>query len=158
MMKLMHCGHFFHTFKRMEIIDETTGLPQPTNQEVSGAVLTHLASFASLIVPFGNILGPLIVWLIKKDESNFVDVHGKESLNFQITYTLIMLILVGMGVGFAVSSGLSGFESGIALSVILSVLLIIMYWIFGLVMVIIAAVKANQKEYFRYPVSIRFIQ
>jgi uncharacterized Tic20 family protein len=142
----------------MEIIDEKTGLPQPSSTELSGAVLVHLASFGSLILPFGNILGPLIFWLIKKDQSTFVDFHGKESLNFQITYTIFQLVLIGLGVGSALTFGFQDNEGGIAISVIGFIVLMAIYWTLALVFVIVAAVKANQKEYYRYPLSIRFIK
>ena len=142
----------------MDIIDEIDQLDQPTNEEKNSALFAHLASFGSLIFPFGNIIGPMIVWLIKKDQSEFVDEHGKESLNFQITYTIVLLILVGLGAGFAISSGFQGFEGGIAISIIFFLILIIVYALMALVFVIIAAVKASKGEMFRYPMSIRFIR
>lgn len=142
----------------MNIIDEPGQLDQPTHEEKNSALFAHLASFGSLIFPFGNIIGPMIVWLIKKDQSEFVDEHGKESLNFQITYTIIILILVGLGVGSAISSGLNDSDGGIAISLILFVTLIIFYALFALVLIIIAAVKASKGEMFRYPMSIRFIR
>lgn len=141
----------------MNIIDEPNQLDQPTKAEKDSAMFAHLASFGSLIFPFGNIIGPMIVWLVKKDESEFVDEHGKESLNFQITYTIMLLILVGLGAGFAISSGFRGFEGGIAISIIFFITLIILYALMALVFVIIAAVKASKGEMFRYPMSIRFI-
>ena len=142
----------------MDIIDEIDQLDQPTNEEKNSALFAHLASFGSLIFPFGNIIGPMIVWLIKKDQSEFVDENGKESLNFQITYTIVLLILVGLGAGFAISSGFQGFEGGIAISIIFFLILIIVYALMALVFVIIAAVKASKGEMFRYPMSIRFIR
>jgi uncharacterized Tic20 family protein len=141
----------------MEIIDEQTGINIPTNEERNSAMFTHLASFGSLIVPFGNIIGPLIVWLIKKDQSEFVDENGKESLNFQITYTLIILALLGLGAFFAITSGINDNEGGIAVSIVLAVILLAFVWLTGLIFVIVAAVKANNGEVYHYPVSIRFI-
>ena len=142
----------------MEIIDESEQIDQPTNEEKNSALFAHLASFGSLVFPFGNIIGPMIVWLIKKDQSEFVDEHGKESLNFQITYTIILLVLVGLGAGFAISSGFRGFDGGIAISIIFFLTIIILYALMVLVFVIIAAVKASKGEMFRYPMSIRFIR
>jgi len=141
----------------MDIIDEQTGLKVPTTDEKNAALFTHLASFGSLVFPFGNILGPLIVWLIKKDQSPFVDAHGKESVNFQITYSISLLILIGMGVFFAIRSGLNDNGGGIAISIIFLIGLLVIIWMIGLVFVIVAAVKANNGEMYRYPVSIRFI-
>jgi len=141
----------------MDIVDKETGLPLPTHQEKNMALFAHLASFGSLVFPFGNILGPMIVWLVKKDESVFVDTHGKESLNFQITYTIGMLLLVGLGSFFAISSGLRDNDGGIAISIILALGLIILLWFTSLIFVIVASVKASRGEIYHYPVSIRFV-
>ena len=59
--------------------------------------------FAGLAVPFGNVLAPLVVWLAKKDESRFVDENGVRALNFQLTWSIILLatalsVLVAVGV------------------------------------------------------------
>ncbi|MBU1121203.1 MAG: DUF4870 domain-containing protein [Candidatus Omnitrophota bacterium] len=87
-----------------------------------------------------GILGPLIIWLIKKDESPAVDKNGKESLNFQISitiYSFIAWITAFIAVGFIL------FPAVI---------------IFNYVMVIIATVKVNKGADFRYPLCIRFIK
>ena len=55
-------------------------------------MLCHLSSLAGSVIPFGNIVGPLVVWLIKKDEYAFVDDQGKESLNFQISITIYTVV------------------------------------------------------------------
>ena len=103
-------------------------------------MLCHLSAFAMFIIPFaGNIIGPLIIYLIKKDEYSFVEDQGKESLNFQITVTILLLVsalLVIIGIG---------------------VLLLFAIGIASLVFTIIAAIKANEGEFYRYPWSIRFI-
>jgi hypothetical protein len=109
------------------------------------AMLCHLAGFAGLlpIVPaFGSILGPLIIWLIKKNEFSFVDEQGKEALNFQITmliYGVAAAALMLTCVGF----------------VLLPVVVLV-----DMVLVIIAAIKANDGYHYRYPypLIIRFIK
>jgi len=105
------------------------------------AMLCHLGGLGVYVIPtIGHILAPLIVWLIKKDESPFVDDQGKESLNFQISitiYALVALLLMRIIIGFILLPAVG---------------------IFDLVMVIIAAVKANSGEKFRYPLCIRFIK
>ena len=58
------------------------------------AMLCHLISFVGIVLPFGNILGPLVVWLIQREKSSFVDEHGKESINFQLS--LIVYSFVGV--------------------------------------------------------------
>ena len=104
------------------------------------AMFCHLGALAGYIIPFGNIIAPLVIWLIKKDESPFVDDQGKESLNFQISitlYALVALLLTVIVIGF---------------------FLLLAVGIFALVMVIIAAVKTNDGEKYRYPLCIRFIK
>ena len=69
---------------------------QPVKADHTNAVLCHLLSLCGYVgIPFGNVLGPLIWWLFKKDSDPEVDLHGKESLNFQISVT-IYLIAAGL--------------------------------------------------------------
>jgi len=104
-------------------------------------MLCHLLALCGLVMPFGgNILGPLVLWLVKKDTMPFVDDQGKESLNFQISVAIY-------GVGAAL---LSIIGIGIVLGVALAV--------FWLVMVIIATVAANKGERYRYPLTIRLLK
>ena len=139
----------------MQIIDEERAMP--SQDERNMGLLVHLISFSSLLFPLGNIIGPLIVWMVKKDQSAFVDVHGKESLNFQITSTLIMIAAIILGVFMAIGSGVTDNEIGIAGSVLALIAFVIAYSLFILIVVIVAALKANNGEYYRYPASIRFI-
>jgi uncharacterized Tic20 family protein len=94
----------------------------------------------------GCFIGPLVIWLLKKDTMPFVDDQAKEALNFNITIAVIMLALfvlgfVTLGIGFL-----------IALPIMLLVAL------GALVLVIIAAIKANDGVAYRYPVAIRFVK
>ena len=106
------------------------------------AMFCHLAALAGYIgIPFGNVVGPLIVWLIKKDEFEYVNQQGKEALNFQISLLIYciaatpLLCVAGLAVVVWIALG-----------------------IFALVCLILAAIKANQGEDFRYPLCIRFIK
>ena len=139
----------------MQIIDEERGLP--SQDERNMGLLVHLISFSSLVFPLGNIVGPLIVWMVKKDQSEFVNEHGKESLNFQITTTIVMIAAIALGVFMAIGSGMTDNELGIAGSVLGVIAFVVAYSLFILIVVIIAALKANNGEMFRYPASIRFI-
>jgi len=110
------------------------------------AMLAHLSALAGYFIPLGNVIGPLIVWLIKKDEMPFVDDQGKEALNFQITVTIALLlcVIVGVatcGVGFVLTGPLM-----IAIGIV------------ALVFTIIAAVKANEGVAYRYPMNYKFIK
>lgn len=109
-------------------------------QSRTWGMLCHLTGLACYIgVPFGNILGPLIVWLIKKDEFPFVDDQGKESMNFQISMTIYAIV------------------AGILIIFLVGLPLLLVLIIAHIVLIIVAAVKANEGEAFRYPFIIRFI-
>jgi uncharacterized Tic20 family protein len=142
----------------MELVDEKTGLKLPTADEKNNAMFTHLAAFASLVFPFGNIIGPLVIWSLKKDRSDFVDQHGKESINFQITYSIVVLLALSITVYFAISSGIKDDPIGLVMSIVGFIFPIICYWFFSVIVIIIAVVKASKGEYYRYPLSIRFIK
>ncbi len=116
-------------------------------EEKTWSMLMHLSALAGLIVPFGNVVGPLIVWLIKKEESSLVDEHGKESLNFQISVTIYGVILTVIGLVLSVI--LIGF---------LFLLLLVPLMLFGLGMAVFAGIKANEGEKYRYPLTIRLIK
>jgi uncharacterized Tic20 family protein len=111
-----------------------------SRDERTWAMLAHLCALVGYsVVPLGNVVAPLIVWLIRRDQSWFVDDQAKESLNFQISmviYTLISIPLVLLLIG---------------------ILLLIILYVFGIVMVIIAAIKANNGVPYRYPLTLRFI-
>ena len=112
-----------------------------TQDEKTFGMLVHLTALAQFIIPtFGNIIGPLVIWLIKKDQSAWVDKQGKEALNFQISITIYT------------------FVSFILAFILIGIPLLIAIGIFWLVMVIIASIKANEGEDYRYPLSIRFIK
>ena len=114
-----------------------TGL---TQDDKTMGMLCHLAAFAGLIIPFGSLIGPLVVWQMKKDQSTYIDYHGKESLNFQIT----------MAIAF--------FVSFILMFVVIGFFLVVGLAIFELVVIIIAAIKANDGVQYQYPINFRFIK
>src|SRR4051794_35730178 len=68
-------------------------LPPAQKSVRTWCMLCHLSALAGLLVPGGNVLGPLIVWLMKKDEGAEVDEHGKASLNFQISVFIYVAVL-----------------------------------------------------------------
>jgi len=103
-------------------------------------VLCHASALAGLFFHFfGHLLGPLVVWLIKRADSPEIDAAGKESLNFQISmliYDIIAFILCFVLIGIPI---------------------LIALWILNTVFVIIASVKTSQGEFYRYPLTIRLI-
>jgi uncharacterized Tic20 family protein len=113
----------------------------PSSEEKTTGMFCHLAALAGYVgVPFGCILGPLVVWLIRRDQSPFVDDHGRESLNFQITVLIAMLCCIPF------------------VFILIGLIPLIVIGIGSLVCVIIAAIKAAGGELHRYPMTIRFIK
>jgi hypothetical protein len=117
-------------------------------------MVTHLAGLAGLVFPsFGQILGPLIPWLLKREQSPEVDAHGKEALNFQISVTIYGLVLAALA-----------FISMLLTVVVIGVILLPLVglaslglFIAWLAFTIIGAVKANEGVLYRYPFTIRFL-
>jgi uncharacterized protein len=111
-----------------------------TKEERNWAMLSHLLALTGYVgVPFGNIVAPLIIYLMKKDESQFVAEQSRESLNFQISMSIYALI-------------------GAVLTLILiGLLLLAAVWVAGVVLTIIASVKAANGEAYRYPLTLRLI-
>jgi uncharacterized protein len=103
-------------------------------------MLAHLSALAGLVLPLiGIVLGPLAVWLTRRDESEFVAAHAKEALNFNITVLLGALACILLMLVFV------GFLLGTALFI---------YW---LAMTLIAAVRASEGHTYRYPFSLRLV-
>lgn len=116
----------------------------PDRTERSWAIGAHLASVAGWIgVPLGHILAPLLVWLIKKDESEFVRSQAIESLNFQISMTL-----------YAFCAGLLAI-SVIGLVVAIPGILILI--VADIILTIVGALRVNDGEAYRYPATIRLL-
>ncbi len=108
----------------------------------------HLSALAGLlpVIPFGSVLGPLIVWQMKKNEFPNVDIHGKESVNFQLS------VLIYLVAGGAICLALAVFCVGYLLLPVLALIPIV-----AIVLTVIAGIKANNGEYYRYPLTIRLI-
>ncbi len=103
-------------------------------------MLCHVAAFAGLIIPLGNILGPLVVWLLKRETYPLVDNQGNESLNFEISLVIYALV------------------SAVLALVIIGIFLLIALGIFWVIVVIIGAIRANEGTSYRYPLCIRFLK
>lgn len=100
----------------------------------------HLSALSGYIIPFFGIIGPLLCWLTRRDDSEWIDRNGKASLNFQLSvalYSVLCIPLVFLIIGIA----------------FLSILVIL-----ELICVVIASINASQGKDFRYPLSIPFIQ
>jgi uncharacterized Tic20 family protein len=122
--------------------------PNPAGQARTWNMLCHLSALAGFVgIPLGNILGPLLVWQLKKNEFPSVDTHGKAALNFQITIT------IAVAVGAAIAFVLSFFCIGYLLFPIVMLIALA-----GLIFAIVAGIKANNGETYKYPCSIEFIK
>ena len=101
----------------------------------------HLIALAGLFVPFvGNIVGPLILWIIKKDTMPYVDYHGKESLNFNITVSIAAAVCL------------------FTFWLVLPLLLLVVIAIAWLVFTIMAALKASEGQRYQYPLTLRLVK
>jgi uncharacterized Tic20 family protein len=125
--------------------DLTPPLIEPTPPENKEArtmgMLCHLLALCGLLgVPFGHIIGPLVIWLIKREESPFIDACGKEALNFQISMTLYIIV------------------SALLAFVIIGFILLPAILLINLVLTIIASIKASEGTFYQYPLTIRFIR
>ncbi len=122
----------------MEPTETKNGL---TKEERTWGMAAHLAAVVGYMgIPFGNVIGPLVVWLIKKDASAFVNDQGKEAINAQISYCLYLAVaglLCFIGIGFV---------------------LFPMVYVAGLVFLIVATVQSNEGFRYRYPYIIRFLK
>lgn len=124
--------------------DETLAPPPapsaPSAEEKQWALFAHLSALVGFIVPFGNVLGPLIIWQIKKAEMPFVDDQGKEALNFQITVLIALIACF------------------VLMFVVIGMLLMPIVGIAALVFTIIGGIKANNGETYRYPFTLRLVK
>lgn len=109
----------------------------PSTDARNWATLSHLAAFVSFLgIP--SLIGPLVVWLLRRDDP-YVDYHGKEALNFNISFLIYAIV------------------SGFLIFLLIGLLVLPAVLITWFVLVIVAAVKANAGERYRYPLTIRFI-
>jgi len=112
----------------------------PDKEARNWAMFCHLSALSGFFIPFGNVLGPLIVWVIKKDSSPFIDDQGKESLNFQLTVTIAVFVCF------------------LLMLVLIGVVLVAVVGIYALVMTVIASINANDGVTYRYPYTFRFFR
>jgi len=133
---------------------------QYSRPERTWGMACHLSAFVGLVFPLGHVLAPLILWLIKREDSPFVADQGKEALNFQISMSiyivialLINIILVGLGMRMpSMTMNMMGGMQLLSMPVIAAVML------FGFAMVVYATIKANGGVLFRYPLTLRFVK
>ena len=126
--------------EKAKILNETTSLgskPLFGLEENTYLMLMHVSQLLGLLIPLAGFVVPVLMWIINKDTHANVDIHGKNILNFTISYLIYSAVLAVTIIG-------------IPLLVVLGILY--------LVFVILAAVKANNGEYWRYPFIIQFLK
>lgn len=150
----------------------TTDIKKP---DKTVAALIHLSTFSQFFFPLGNFIFPLILWMAKKEDP-FVNEHGKQALNFQISLYLYSIFLVLIGLAGAVIIGLNmDFEHPfyftdhlnfigspaeampLMIYVLVIVLLLLSLFILNIYGVISATIKANEGQRYNYPLTINFI-
>ncbi len=106
----------------------------PTSDEKTMGILSHILCLVA------GFIAPLVIYLIKKDESAFVREHAKESLNFQITLIIFYII------------------SFILIFVFIGILMMVALGLVALILIIVATIKASEGKLYRYPFNIRLIK
>lgn len=146
-----------------------------TDNQKNIATFIHLSTFSRFIIPFGNFIGPIVLWSINKDKSSFIDKHGKQIINFQLSIFLYVIIVGALMVPFFIFhlfEGLNyfdlefhnnihidfdraspllyfgGFIGGLA----------IIAFLIELVLIIKASLKARDGELYKYPFTINFLK
>jgi uncharacterized protein len=117
--------------KEIRVLSET---------ERNWAMFCHLAAFAGFFVPFGGIIGPLVIWLSKRDDSTWINENGKASLNFQLSMLMYMVLVAPLCL------------------ILIGIPLLILLGTLKIVFIVIGSVRASKGEEFRYPLAIPFIQ
>ncbi|CAM3257752.1 MULTISPECIES: DUF4870 domain-containing protein [Brevibacillus] len=111
-----------------------------SKDERTWALVAHLSALVGCFIPLGNVIGPLIVWLVKREGSEFVDIHGKEALNFNLTVTIFAAIAT------------------LLMLVLIGAFLMIALFVFWVICLIMAVMKVNEGKIYRYPITFRFIK
>ena len=136
------------------------------------AVLCHLAAFLGVVLPLGSLGGPLVVWLLKRQDDPFIDAHGREAVNFQLSMLIYfgLTVIAGIVTVFGSVGGMmagTGMDSSVLtagavatmvgsfglLGLVLGAIALL-----GLICPIVAAFRADKGEPFRYPVTMRFVR
>ena len=149
-----------------------------TNQK-NVATLIHLSTFSKYIIPLGNFIIPLLLWMAQKKESIFIDNHGRRALNFQISMLLYTVAILMFSIPFIIWQALQiaennngyydfghhfdhisnlGDVSALLVIIFAFVILLVGQFLFEIIMIISAAVSASKGMPYKYPLTINFIQ
>lgn len=148
-----------------------------TKNEKNYASITHLSAFSKFLIPLGNYIIPIILWTTKKKESSFVDYHGKQILNFQLSILLYSILLGIIALPAIIGTFLSNFtwheiESGNIILDNMEINNLVGLGVFGFICcglimilkileffyIIYGSIKASEGEYYKYPMTINFLK
>jgi len=148
-----------------------------TTHQKNLAAIIHLSALSKFIFPLGNFILPIILWTINKDKSDFIDKHGKQAINFQLSiliYTIIIgclsipLFLFGVINTFDFPEFWNVYDFDFHLSrrdnfnfIIISILaglLVLAAFVLEIIFIVIATGKANKGEPYKYPITINFLK
>jgi uncharacterized Tic20 family protein len=149
-----------------------------TTSEKNTATFTHLSTLSQYIIPFGNYIFPILIWSTKKDKSEFVDHHGKQAINFQLSLLIYTLILAAVALPILIYTVLQNstfydfnsntdfpFESihfqnhiGIITLAIVAVFVFICIKIAEFFLIIYAAIQTSNGKKYKYPLTIPFLK
>jgi uncharacterized protein len=119
---------------------ETESLKPANNDESNWGMFAHLSALIGLVIPFGSLIAPFIIWLTKGKESVYVSEQAKESLNFQITMAIVFVVC------FVLSF------------IVIGLLFMVLAALAGFIFIILATIKASKGEMYRYPYSLRLVK
>jgi uncharacterized Tic20 family protein len=149
-----------------------------TTNEKNLAAFTHLSTLSQYCIPFGNYILPILIWSSKKDQSEFIDHHGKQALNFQLSMFLYTLTLGLIALPIILTTIFSNIPlnaiindddfiinnfsveniSGIIIVAIVAIFMFIGLKVAEFFLIIYASLKASNGEKYRYPLTIPFIK
>ncbi|WP_340066757.1 DUF4870 domain-containing protein [Ascidiimonas aurantiaca] len=144
------------------------------------ATITHLSTFSKYFIPFGNFIVPLVLWISKKEESEYMDHHGKQALNFQISILLYSICIGLLSIPFFIFfahdfigfanlldhnthdvhfdfSSLFEFRRGLPFLGLAAAFALVIFAL-DVICSIVAALKAGEGVWYRYPLTINFIK
>lgn len=155
-------------------VTDLNASPPMTEQERTGSIFTHLSPLADFVLPsVGNLLGPLVAWLVYRDKSAVLNWQGKEVLNFRLSVWLYGLVigvvafglfslgLIGGAVGSASghdTAGAFAFLGSFAAFFLFFLPVMVIMWIVPFIFMIIGVVRASSGQTYRYPFTIRFLK
>lgn len=131
--------------------DGATHHGMTATEERQYAMFIHLSALSAIVIGIGIIAGPLILWLVKKEESAYVDAHGKAAVNFQLS--VVLYIVAAMVIGFIFFFTIIGIPIAFLLWI-----LAFCAGVAAMILAVVAGIKANNGEAFQYPLAIPFLK